>query len=85
LRLAHVREAQYGCVVTNDLTPAQREWGTRLRDARVARKLTQAQVAEAAKLDVSTVSRVEAGQIGFGGAYLRIAAALGVTVEVTAP
>jgi transcriptional regulator with XRE-family HTH domain len=63
----------------------RKQWGDALRSRREERGLTQEAVADLAGVDQGTVSRVEAGQIGFGNAYLRIANVLGVTFEVTAP
>lgn len=69
------------CGVINDVAVAGifTSWGKRLRAERTARGLTQAEVAALAELDISTVSRVEAGTAGFSGA-VAVARSLGLAV-----
>lgn len=71
------------CVVINDVSEIFSHWGNRLRAERVAKGLTQYEVADLASLDTSTVSRVEAGTAGFSG-YAAVAAALGLAVVLDA-
>jgi transcriptional regulator with XRE-family HTH domain len=57
--------------------------GTRLRDARVAAKMTQEQLARAANVTVMTVSNIERGAIENPkrNTLVALAAALGVSID----
>ena len=63
-------------------TAIRERWGKQLRLARIERGLFQTDVAEATGTTGATVSRAESGRQGSLDVYLRLAAHLGVTLEI---
>lgn len=56
-----------------------KSWGQQIRAARLARRLTQADLAERARLGLQTLVRMEAGQSGTAiGAWINVLEVLGM-------
>lgn len=59
------------------------EWAARVREARLNLGWSQSELAEAAGVSRPTVARIEAGQQVALGTLVKVAAALGLQVQVS--